>query len=119
MFPVKRLIAAGVPVAGSSNAAVTHYAPPFGIEQALTLRTMARDVCGPDECVDLTTALRMPTIHGTFASFEQGFKESLEVGQAADLVVLAENLSRVPVERLRAVGVVMTVVGGKVVCDEW
>jgi predicted amidohydrolase YtcJ len=27
MFPVKSLIAAGVPVAGSSDAAVTHYAP--------------------------------------------------------------------------------------------
>ncbi|HXH09310.1 MAG TPA: amidohydrolase, partial [Alphaproteobacteria bacterium] len=44
MFPVKSLIAAGVPVAGSSDAPVTHYAPLFGIEQALTRRTMAGDV---------------------------------------------------------------------------
>jgi predicted amidohydrolase YtcJ len=36
MFPVKSLTAAGVPVVGSSDAAVTHYAPLFGIEQALT-----------------------------------------------------------------------------------
>ena len=54
MFPVKRLIALGVPVAGSSDAPVTHYAPVFGIEQALTRKTMAGDVCasrrvrGPD-----------------------------------------------------------------------
>jgi predicted amidohydrolase YtcJ len=61
MFSVKRLIAAGVPVAGSSDAAVTHHAPLFGIEQALTRKTMAGDVCGPDERVDLTTALRMHT----------------------------------------------------------
>jgi predicted amidohydrolase YtcJ len=33
----------------------------------------------------------------------------------ADLVVLAEDLSRVPIERLRDVGIVMTVVGGEVV----
>jgi predicted amidohydrolase YtcJ len=115
MFPVKSLIAAGVPVAGSSDAPVTHYAPLFGIEQALTRRTTAGDVCGPDERVDLTTAIRMHTIHGAFASFEEGFKGSLEVGKAADLVVLADDLSRVPVERLRDVGVVMTVVGGEVV----
>jgi hypothetical protein len=57
----------------------------------------------------------MHTIHGAFASFEEGFKGSLEVGKAADLVVLADDLSRVPVERLRDVGVVMTVVGGEVV----
>ncbi len=114
MFPVKSLIAAGVPVAGSSDAPVTHYAPLFGIEQALTHRTMAGDVCGSDERVDLTTAIRMHTIHGAFASFEEGFKGSLEVGKAADLVVLAEDLSRVPIERLRDVGVAMTVVGGEV-----
>jgi predicted amidohydrolase YtcJ len=42
----------------------------------------------------------MHTIHGAFASFEEGFNGSLEVGKAADLVVLAEDLSRVPVKRL-------------------
>jgi predicted amidohydrolase YtcJ len=117
MFPVKSLIAAGVPVAGSSDAAVTHYAPLFDIEQALMRKTMAGDVCGPDERVDLTTALRMHTIHGAFASCEEGFKGSLEVGKAADLVVLAEDLRRVPVERLRDVGVVMTVISGEVVYE--
>jgi predicted amidohydrolase YtcJ len=117
MFPVKSLTAAGVPVAGSSDAPVTHYVPLFGIEHALTRKTMAGDVCGPDERVDLTTAIRMHTINGAFASFEEGFKGSLEVGKAADLVLLAEDLSRVPVERLRDVGVVMTVVGGEVVYE--
>ena len=117
MFPVKRLIALGVPVAGSSDAPVTHYAPLFGIEQALTRKTMAGDVCGPDECVDLTTAIRMHTINGAFGSFEEGFKGSLEAGKAADLVLLAEDLNRVPVERLRAVGVMMTVVGGEIVYE--
>jgi predicted amidohydrolase YtcJ len=39
------------------------------------------------------------------------------VGKVADLVVLAEDLSRVPVERPRKGGVVMTLVGGEVVYD--
>jgi predicted amidohydrolase YtcJ len=60
--------------------------------------------------MDLTTAIRMHTIYGAFASFEEGFKGSLDVGKAVDLVVLAEGISRVPVERLREVGVVMTAV---------
>ena len=114
MFLVNGLIAAGVPVAGSSDAPVMHYAPLFGIAQALTHRTMAGDVCGPDERVDLPTAIRMHTIHGTFASVEEGFKGSLEGGKAADLVVLAEDLSRVPGEQLRHIGVAMTVAGGEV-----
>jgi predicted amidohydrolase YtcJ len=91
-------------VAGSFDVPVTHYAPLFGSEQALMRKTMAGDVCGPDERVDLTTVTRMHTIHGAFASFEEGFKGSLEVGKAADLVVLAEDLSQVPAEPLREVG---------------
>jgi predicted amidohydrolase YtcJ len=67
--------------------------------------------------VDLTTALRMHTIHGAFAPCEEGFKGSLEVGKAAALVVLAEDPSRVPVERIRDVGAVMTLVGGEVVYE--
>jgi predicted amidohydrolase YtcJ len=101
---VKSLIAAGVPVAGSSDAPVTHYAPLFGIEQALTRKTMAGDVCGPDERADLTTALRMHTIHGAFASFEESYKGSLEVGKAADRLVLADDLYRMPVGDIRDVG---------------
>jgi predicted amidohydrolase YtcJ len=50
---------------------------------------MAGDVYDSDECVDLTTAIRLHTIYGAFASFEEGFKGSLEVGKAADLFVLA------------------------------
>jgi predicted amidohydrolase YtcJ len=46
-------------VAGRSDAPVTHYAPLFRIEQALTRKTMAGDVCGPDERVELTIAVRM------------------------------------------------------------
>ena len=59
----------------------------------------------------------MHTIHGAFASFEEGMKGSLEVGKAADVAVLAEDLRRMPVERLRDVGVAMTVVGGEVVYE--
>jgi predicted amidohydrolase YtcJ len=117
MFPAASLIAKGVRVAGSSDAPVTHYAPLFGIEQALTRKTMDGDVCGPDERVHLRTAIRMHTINAAYASFDEDIKGSLEPGKLADLVVLAEDLTRVPAERLRHVGVAMTVVGGDVVYE--
>jgi predicted amidohydrolase YtcJ len=80
----------------------------LGIERALTWKTVAGDGCGPAERVDLTTAIRMHTINGAFASFEEGFKGSLYVGKAADLVVIADELSRLLIERLRDVGVAIT-----------
>ncbi len=117
MFPAASLVARGVPVAGSSDAPVTDHAPLFGIEQALTRRTMDGDVCGPSERVNLATAIRMHTINGAYAAFEERVKGSLEPGKLADLVVLAEDLARVPAERIRGVGVAVTVVGGRVVYE--
>ncbi len=117
MFPAKTLLGRGVRVAGSSDAPVTHHAPLFGIEQALTRRTMDGDVCGPAERVDLATAIRMHTINGAWAVFEDHLKGSLEPGKLADLVMLDEDLSRVPAERIRHVGVAMTVVDGEVVYE--
>lgn len=115
MFPVRSLTEMGVRVAGSSDAPVTHYAPLFGIQQALTRATMDGQVCGPDERVDLTSAIRLHTINGAYASFEEDLKGSLEPGKLADLVLLADDLSRVPAAEIRDVGVLMTVVGGAVV----
>jgi predicted amidohydrolase YtcJ len=109
------LLARGVRVAGSSDAPVTHYAPLFGVEQALTRRTSDGDVCGPNERVDLPTAIRMHTLNGAYAAFDESQKGSVEVGKLADLVVLAEDVSRVPVDRLRHVGIALTVLGGEVV----
>jgi predicted amidohydrolase YtcJ len=117
MFPAKSLLARGVPVAGSSDAPVTHQAPLFGIEQALTRATSDGQVCGPDERVDVTAAIRMHTINGAYASFEEALKGSLEPGKLADLVVLGEDLTRVPARQIRQVPVDMTVSGGRVVYE--
>jgi len=117
MFPVRSLTAAGVTVAGGSDAPVTHYAPLFGIQQALTRATMDGQVCGADERVDLTTAIRMHTINGAYASFEERNKGSIEAGKLADLVVLEDDLTRGPADRVRDTGVAMTVVGGRIVYE--
>jgi predicted amidohydrolase YtcJ len=117
MFPAKSLLDAGVVVAGSSDSPVTDYRPLFGIEQAQTRATMAGDVCGPNERVDLTAALRMHTINGAYASFEDHLKGSIEAGKFADLAVLGADLRRVPVKELRNLPIAKTIVAGRVVYE--
>lgn len=117
MFPAKSLMDRGVVVAASSDSPVTDYRPLFQIEQAITRATLSGDVCGPDERVDLTTAIRMQTINAAYASFDEAKKGSLEPGKLADLVVLADDIARVPVPELRFLGVDMTVVDGRVVYE--
>jgi predicted amidohydrolase YtcJ len=118
MFPAKSLLDAGVIVAGSSDSPVTDYRPLFGIEQAQTRATMDGDVCGPNERVDLTTAIRMHTINGAYASFEEKLKGSIEVGKLADLTVLSADIRTVPTRELRDLPLAMTIVGGRVAYEE-
>ncbi|MBK7125335.1 MAG: amidohydrolase [Dehalococcoidia bacterium] len=117
MFPAKSLLEAGVIVAGSSDSPVTDYRPLFGIEQAQTRATSGGDVCGPNERVDLAMALRMHTINGAYASFEERIKGSIERGKLADVVVLSGDIRKVPVRELRDLPIAMTVVGGRVVYE--
>jgi hypothetical protein len=113
-FPVKTMLAMGVIVAGSSDAPVTDHRPLFGIEQAMTRATNGGDCCGPDERLDLDAAIRLHTINGAYASFEERKKGSIEVGKLADLVVLSADITRVPPPELRDVPITMTIVGGQV-----
>ena len=89
--------------------------PLLGHDQRLGLRGQAAVVARVVERVDLATAIRMHTLNGAYAAFEEGEKGSLEPGKLADLVLLGENLTRVPTARLRHVEVAMTVVGGEIV----
>jgi predicted amidohydrolase YtcJ len=116
MFPVKSLLDMGAIVAGSSDAPVTDHRPLFGIEQAMTRATMGGDICGPDERLDLDTAIRLYTYNGAYAQFQEDRKGTIEVGKYADLALLSEDIARVPVSELRDLPVAMTVVGGEV---EW
>jgi predicted amidohydrolase YtcJ len=117
MFPVKSLLDMGAIVAGSSDAPVTDHRPLFGIEQAMTRATMGGAVCGPDERVDLETAIRLYTWNAAYAQFQEDRKGSIEPGKYADLALLSEDITKVPVRELRDLPVAMTVVGGEVMWE--
>lgn len=55
------------------------------------------------------------TRSGAYASFEEDLKGTLSPGKLADLVILDRDITRLPVEELRAARVVRTLVGGKTV----
>jgi len=59
--------------------------------------------------------LRAYTSGGAYAAGEEASNGDLEVGKAADLIVLDRNLYRIPVTELHAVHVLLTLLDGKTV----
>ena len=58
-------------------------------------------------------ALRVGTINGAYASFEERLKGSLEAGKLADLVVLGRDPLREDPSALIRIPVEKTMVGGR------
>jgi predicted amidohydrolase YtcJ len=68
-------------------------------------------VWGANQRITVAEALRICTLHGAHASFEEGLKGSITEGKLADFVMLAEDPHRVDPERIKDIRVERTVVG--------
>ncbi|MBI9104534.1 MAG: amidohydrolase [Spirochaetales bacterium] len=65
------------------------------------------------QCISVLEAVRCATLHGAYLSFEENIKGSLEPGKLADMIILSEDISSLPKERLNEVEVDMTFIDGK------
>jgi hypothetical protein len=114
LFPLRNLLNAGVPLAGSSDSPVSSFRPLEGVQAAVMRGKSNSDVIGPGQRISVAEALKIYTSGGAYASFEETQKGSLVPGTLADLVVLDRDPFHVPPEELSTIEVDMTIVGGKV-----
>lgn len=110
VYPFKTLMKSGVVIVGSSDSPTEILNPILGIHAAVT-----RGGFLPEESLNVNEAIRAFTINAAYASFEEESKGSIEKGKLADFIVLSEDITRIPTERINDVRVGMTVVGGRVV----
>ncbi|MFC1963341.1 amidohydrolase [Chloroflexota bacterium] len=117
LYRVRSFMEGGLRPAASSDCPVV---PPnllVGIYAAVTRRAENGQELLPEEAVTPAQALEMYTIGGAYASFEEGFKGSIEVGKAADLVILSADPTAVPLEEISDIRVDRTIINGKVVWE--
>ena len=117
---VKRLFAHrdfldhGIPLAGSTDNPCGPYEPLLAVQSCVTRKGQDGSLLGENQRISLGEALRMYTMGSAYASHEEDRKGSLKTGKLADLVVLQEDLTKVPPESIKDVPVRLTMVGGSV-----
>jgi hypothetical protein len=113
--PYREFMEAGVRFVISTDAPVASYRPVDTIATAMLRRTVDGATVGEAHRLDIDTIVRAYTIEAARSFFVDDVVGSLEAGKLADFAVLDGDLFATPAERIADLGVVMTVIGGRVV----
>ena len=116
----RSMLDAGAVLAFGSDWPVAPLDPLSGIYAAVTRATLGgRNPAGwfPEQRLTVEEALRAYTWGSAYASFQEKVQGTLSPGMLADVVVLSEDLFRVPLEKIKDVRVQITIVGGRVVYE--
>jgi hypothetical protein len=112
----RSISAGGAHVVGGSDFPIEDVPPLLGLYAAVTRQDVHGQPAGgwlPGQKLSLDEAVRLFTVEPAWAAFAEQHRGRIIVGQVADFSVLDRELW--PDQRLLAVQVVMTIVGGKVV----
>ena len=113
MFAVKSFLDAGINVTQTSDYPPGPFEPMMAIQSSVTRRDYNGNLWGPSQRITVEEAIKVGTIHGAYASFEEQIKGSLEAGKLADLVVLDQNPLKVDPMSIIDIPIQRTMVGGK------
>ena len=115
MFAHRSFLDHGLKVAGASDYVPGPFEPLMAIQSMVTRKDLKGRTWGENQKIGVTEALRVCTLHGAYASFEEKLKGSITPGKLADFVILAEDPHQVRPDQIKEIRVVRTVVGGRTV----
>ncbi|MBY0524983.1 MAG: amidohydrolase [Gemmataceae bacterium] len=115
MFAHRSFLDHKIKVAGASDYVPGPYEPLMAIQSMVTRKDVKGRVWGGNQKISVDEALKVCTIHGAHASFEEKTKGTITPGKLADFVMLAADPHTVEADKIKEIKVVRTVVGGKTV----
>jgi predicted amidohydrolase YtcJ len=112
MFALRSFLDAGIRPTQASDYPPGEFIPMMALQSEVTRTDTKGNVWGPKQKITVEEAIRVGTMNGAYASYEESLKGSIEAGKLADLVVLGRDplkedpagLISIPVERTMAGG---------------
>jgi len=112
IHPYRTAIDMGIHVAGHSDSTVSAADPLLRIQDMVTRKGENGTGYGVNQRVSVAEAIKVWTLDGAYATFEEKDKGSIEPGKLADFVVLRKDLRAVPPDTIKDIVVDATYVGG-------
>jgi len=114
--PLKGWLNQKIHVGGGSDSPMANFEPLVGIWAAVNRQVeLTGEQLGVEQCISVQEALRMFTVESAYLSFDENIKGSIEPGKLADLVVLGEDILRIPKMRIKDIPILMTIMNGNIV----
>jgi predicted amidohydrolase YtcJ len=113
MFAHRSFLDYDIPVAPASDYTPGPYEPMMALQSMVTRKDVRGRVWGPSQRISVTEAMRICTVHGAYASFEEHIKGSLVAGKLADFVILERDPHDTDPDDIVNIGIVRTVMGGR------
>ncbi len=118
MFAHRSFLDHEIRVAAASDYVPGPFEPLMAIQCMVTRKDFEGRVWGPNQRITVSEALRVCTINGAYASFEEQIKGSITPGKLADFVVMAKDPHETDPDQIKHIPIVRTVVGGKTVHEK-
>lgn len=113
MFALRTFLDAGLRPTQASDYPPGEFPPMMALESEVTRTDMSGNVWGASQRISVEEAIRVGTINGAHASFEEKLKGSIEPGKLADLVVLRRDPFREDPSKLVDIPIERTMTGGR------
>jgi hypothetical protein len=116
----QKLLKSGARLASGSDFPVEEANPMLGLYAAVTRQDPSGNPPGgwmPAERLSRDEALRSFTLDAAYAAHAESWTGSLQAGKAADLILLSQDIVRVPPREILSTTVGVTMVGGEVVYE--
>ena len=113
MFAVRSFIDSGINVTQTSDYPPGPFEPMMALQSSVTRTDYTGKTWGANQKIAVPEAIKVGTINGAYASYEEDIKGSITQGKLADLVVLEKDPNKVDPSTIIDIKIERTMAGGK------